>query len=246
MKILVPMAGRGVSGDKFLFGKSLAEIAQSTLIELVTENLKGIEGAEFVFVISEDDARQHHLREVLQLLCPKCEILVTNRETGGAACTALLAIDHYSPDEPLIIANGDQIIDTPLQKVVEDFQRRELDGGIIVFDAVHPRWSYVRVDESGYVVEAAEKRPISRLATAGFYYFRRGRDFIDSAFAMIRRDESVNGRFYVCPVFNQMVLQERRIGIFSIPRSAYHSLATPRGIAAYNMLLSGRKESTAR
>ena len=54
-----------------------------------------------------------------------------------------------------------------------------MDGGVIVFDSVHPRWSFVRVDKAGFVIETAEKRPISRLATAGFYYFRRGADFVD-------------------------------------------------------------------
>jgi dTDP-glucose pyrophosphorylase len=178
---------------------------------------------------------------VLRLLSPTCVVVVAETQTSGAACTALLAIEHIDTDDPLVIANGDQIIDADLGKVLCDFRARDLDGGIIVFDAVHPRWSYVRVDEEGNVREAAEKRPISRHATAGFYYFRSGRTFVEAAKDMIRKDDQVNGAFYVCPVYNQMILRQAKVGIYTIPRNAYHSLATPRGVDAYHKLISGKE-----
>ena len=35
------------------------------------------------------------------------------------------------------------------------------DAGVITFESVHPRWSYVRLDSENRVTETAEKRPIS-------------------------------------------------------------------------------------
>jgi hypothetical protein len=104
---------------------------------------------------------------------------------------------------------------------------------VLVFEGVHPRWSYVRVDDAGLVIEASEKRPISRLATAGVYWFARGRDFVDAAMAMIRKDASVDGRFFVCPAFNEMVLANKRIGIHQLDRNAYHSLHDPQAIPRF-------------
>jgi hypothetical protein len=125
------------------------------------------------------------------------------------------------------------VLEADLAGIVAGFQAADLDGGVVTFDAVHPRWSYVRTGEDGLVLEAAEKRPISRLATAGTYWYRRGGDFVDGAMAMIRKDASVEGAFYICPVFNEMILRGLRIGTHHIERDRYFSLASLHGVNAY-------------
>ena len=40
-------------------------------------------------------------------------------------------------------------------------------------------------------------------------------------------------QFYVCPAYNELLLENARIGVHSIPRSAYFSFATPQGAQAY-------------
>ena len=74
-----------------------------------------------------------------------------------------LRIDWIDTEESLVIVNGDQLIDAELKSVVREFQAASLDGGIIVFHDVHPRWSFVKCDADGLVIEAAEKRPIKQL-----------------------------------------------------------------------------------
>jgi dTDP-glucose pyrophosphorylase len=179
---------------------------------------------------------------VVKLLVPDAVVVSVPTLTGGAACTALLAVDQILNDDPLVILNGDQILDVDLASVTQGFREAGLDGGIVVFRAVHPRWSYVRCGADGLVVEAAEKRPISDLATAGVYYFARGRDFVVAAMESIKKDAPVEGLFYVCPCYNEMILQQARIGIHQIPRDAYHSLATPQSVASYADVLLRRRE----
>ena len=132
-----------------------------------------------------------------------------------------------------MIVNGDQLIQSDLRKVIADFRSRDLGGGIIVFESVHPRWSYVKTDGDGMVIEAAEKRPISKLATAGFYYFQKGSDFVRAAITMLKKDAREGGAFYICPTYNELVLEQKRIGIYPIARTEYHSLKTPAGIRDY-------------
>jgi hypothetical protein len=55
---------------------------------------------------------------------------------------------------------------------------------------------------------------------------------------MIRKDASVDGRFFVCPTMNEMVLRNRRIGIGRIDRTDYHSLHEPQAIARFEGALS--------
>jgi len=242
MIAVIPMAG----GDEafkergYAFCKPLIEVRGKPLAEHVWDNLKSLKADQHAFIIRREDAKRFHLDEVLRLMDPQAAIVQSEGKTAGAACTVMLAIEQIRPDEELVIANGDQVLNTDLGAVVAGFRERNLDAGAIVFDSVHPRWSFVRLDENNLVIEAAEKRPISRLATAGFYYFKRGGDFLTAAGEMIRKDAHVNDAFYVCPTFNEMILRHARIGVAPIDREQYISLATPQNVEEYEQKMAGR------
>ena len=51
-----------------------------------------------------------------------------------------------------------------------------------------------KLDHNNIVTDVAEKKPISDLATC-IYYFRRARNFQDSAIEMIAENDRVNGEF---------------------------------------------------
>jgi dTDP-glucose pyrophosphorylase len=228
LNLLVPMAGPDPYRERgAAYCKSLLDVGGQPLVQRVHENLASLRPDRLIFVVRKEDDDRFHLREVLRRLDPACIVLRAEATTAGAACTALLAIEHLDVDDEVVIANGDQLFGYDLRLVLGDFRGRGLDAGSVVFDSVHPRWSYVRVNEEGLVVEAAEKRPISRWATAGFYYFRRGQEFARAAMEMIRKGAHTNGGYYVCPAFNEMVLKRARIGIHPIPKAAYTSMALP-------------------
>ena len=98
---------------------------------------------------------------------------------------------------------------------------------------MHPRWSYVRTDQDGYIVEAAEKRPISKKAIAGFYYFKQGKDFIKAAMQSIRKDNNVNGLYYIAPALGELVLEDKKLGVYQVDIEKYHTFYTPRKIKEY-------------
>lgn len=239
VRVLVPMAGPDDAFKQkgYTYSKNLIELHGKPLIQRVFDNLSQIPNASFVFVIRKDEDAKYHLQNVLKLLVPDCEVIVASAQTAGAACTALLAIEHINNDLPLVIANADQIIEANLAEAIEQFQSQNLDAGTVVFDSVHPRWSFVRLDEKGFVIEAAEKRPISRFATAGIYYFKHGKDFVQAAMEMIKKDANVSGLFYVCPTFNELILRHKKIGVYKISRDSYFSIATPEGVQVYEEYL---------
>lgn len=248
MIAIVPMAGGDAAFREQGYGycKSLIEVGGKPLVEHVWENLRSLPADQFVFLVRKEDCQRFHLADVIRLLDPRAVVVQVEEPTGGAACTVLLAIEQIAGADELVVTNGDQLIVGHFGSAVGQFRKRDLDGGTIVFDSVHPRWSFVLTDEDGLVIEAAEKRPLSRMATAGFYYFRRGADFIEAACAMVRKDAHVNGQFYVCPVFNEMILRGARIGVARIDRDAYLSLATPQNVEEYEKRLTAllRGEAT--
>lgn len=240
LQLLILMAGRDDSFREagYTYPKNLVEIDGLPMLQRVIDHISGLRNKchSLVCVLRQDEDRKHHTGTVIKLIEPTATIVTVN-ESKGAACSALLAMKHFSMEDPLVIVNGDQIIKEDLEAIVSDFYLRNLDGGVVVFEAIHPRWSFVRCDENSEVVEAAEKRPISNLATAGFYYFAQSRYFFDAAKEMIKKDAHVDGFFYVCPVYNEMILAQKKVGIYKISRKSYLSLATPASVTAYEKSL---------
>ena len=232
------MSGSGQSFKEagYTYPKNLIEVRGVPLVQRVLEHLASLDkfGARYLCVLPHDENAKYYTGSVVHLINPAAVIVEVNQATSGAACSALLAVEYINSDSPLLIVNGDQLIDSDLATIIGDFQSRQLDGGIVVFEDLHPRWSFVKCNEAGLVIEVAEKRPISKFATAGFYYFSRGSDFVTAATEMIKKDAQVNGLFYVCQTYNELILQQQRIGVYQIPRKAYHSLATPTDTQAYN------------
>lgn len=233
MNIIIPIAGANKPAAETEYIKSLQEIERKTILQYVFESLQGLEAEHFIVVIKKEDVNTYHLDNIVKLLRPEAEVVIAEGETMGAACTCMLAVDKLNMDAPLLITGSAQILTVLPQDIVREFQEKDYDGGVVIFDDVHPRWSYVRLDETGKVVEAAEKRPISRNATAGFYYFKKASFFVDAAQQMIRKNAHVNGQFYVCPALNEMVLQHQTIGAHRIEKDQYYSFNHESGIEAY-------------
>lgn len=228
MNILLLMAGGDRVQPAELYPLALTEIDGKPLVELITRRCHSLQYANLTVAIKEAHMRHHYLDQVVKLLEPAANIVPVEGATEGAACTALLASAFIDNDEPLLILNADELIEVDYSAVVRDFRARDLDAGTIVFNSVHPRYSFVKVDADGLVVEAAEKVPISRHATAGFYYFAKGSDFVAGAKDMIRKDARQNGLFYVCPVLNQLILKSARIGILEIDPRLYRPIKSDR------------------
>lgn len=94
-------------------------------------------------------------------------------------------------------------------------QEQQCDGGIVTFKDTHPKWSFAKVDpETNKVTEVAEKNPISDNATAGYYFWKHGSDFVKYAERMVEKDIRVNNEFYVAPVYNQAIEDDKTVRIF--------------------------------
>jgi dTDP-glucose pyrophosphorylase len=134
--------------------------------------------------------------------------------TEGTASTVLLARPVFDNDQPMMVANSDQLVDFDVNAYIDDCFSRRLDGSILVFrdPEMDPKWSFVKLDKDGLVTEVAEKKPISDLATVGIYFFSKGSDFISAAIDMIVANDRVNDEFYTCPVYNYMIKNGARIG----------------------------------
>jgi NDP-sugar pyrophosphorylase family protein len=241
MKILVPMAGddKFFRSDEYFFPKPLVEIGGTPMIELCVRKLvRQFPDAHFIFIVQTEHCTRFSLDGMLNILTDgRCTIVRLDHSTKGALCSALMAIDYIAAHEPLAVANGDQVIEADLSALVARAEREQHDAAVVTFESIHPRWSFVRVDGAGLVLEAAEKRVISRNAIAGFYYYRTGQLFLQAALRCLEYENAVGGAFYISQTLNNLVLDGRKIAAYRIPTEAYHSFYSPQKIQEYERQL---------
>ena len=67
------------------------------------------------------------------------------------------------------------------------------------------------MNSQGLVTEVAEKKPISNDATVGIYHWKKGSDFVKYAEQMIEKNIRTNNEFYICPTYNEALLDGLKI-----------------------------------
>lgn len=237
MNIVIPIAAMNNSDDSTEYIRSLYEIEHKIAFQHIYESLKTIINGKFIIIVKRSDVIKFHFDDIIKLVIPNAMVIVAEGATCGSACTCMLSVDSIDNDEELFIANCDYIVTRNWQNFIEEFRQKNYDGGIVIFDDIHPKWSFVKLNDNDLVVEAAEKRPISRNATTGHYYYRHGSDFIKYAKKMIKKGASVNELYYCCPIYNEMILDQKLIGVERIEKNEIFSLKDQRGIEEYRQYL---------
>jgi len=231
MNVLIPMAGLGTRFQQagYTFPKPLIEVNGKPMIQIVVENL-GVD-ANYIFVVQKEHREKYNLDSMLQLIAPGCKIYEVESVTEGAACTTLIARESIDNDQPLLMANSDQFVEWNPSDFFYKMNEQECDAGIVTFKATHPKWSFARVDETGRVTEVAEKNPISDNATVGIYYWAHGSDYVRYADQMISKNIRVKNEFYVCPVFNEAIVDNKLVKIYQA--AGMWGLGTPEDLETF-------------
>ena len=231
MNVLIPMAGAGSRFQQagYTFPKPLIDVEGKPMIQVVVDNLNI--DATYIYVVQKEHREKYNLDTLLNLITPNCKIVEVDGLTEGAACTTLLAKEFIDSDEPLVMANSDQFVEWDSNEFMYKMIEQKVDGGILTFTATHPKWSFAKVDEYGYVTEVAEKNPISDIATVGVYYWAKGSDYVKYAEQMISKNIRTNNEFYTCPTFNEAIGDGKKIKTFNIEKM--WGLGTPEDLKYY-------------
>jgi HAD superfamily hydrolase (TIGR01509 family) len=231
LNVLIPMAGAGSRFEQagYTFPKPLIEVKNQPMIQLVVNNLNI--DANYIYVVQKAHREKYNLDTLLNIITPKCKIVETEGVTEGAACTALLAKEYINSEDPLFFANSDQFVEWDSNEFLYKMNETDSDGGIVTFKALHPKWSFAKLNEDDLVTEVAEKNPISDNATVGYYFWKHGSDFVKYAEQMIEKNIRVNNEFYVCPVFNEAIKDDKKIRSFGV--KGMWGLGTPEDLNYY-------------
>tara|TARA_R100000008_G_C3581021_1_gene168523 strand:+ start:1573 stop:2313 length:741 start_codon:yes stop_codon:yes gene_type:complete len=231
--IVVPMAGRGsrFTENGYTDSKPFIDVNGKPMIQRVIENLniEFDEDYEFVIICLREDYDKYDFNIFDDIIGHSSwDVVCLQDVTEGAAQTILMAEQYIDNDIPMLSFNTDQMIDYNV-KTWDKFS--QYDGGIPCFWGDSTDWSYAKCDEEGFVQEVAEKKVISNDATAGYYYWTKGSDYVKYAKQMIEENSRTNGEFYVAPVYNWAVRDGKKILISQVDK--VYELGTPEYLESF-------------
>jgi dTDP-glucose pyrophosphorylase len=235
--VVITMGGLGSRFRKmgYTVPKYMIEAKGKTLFEWSMISLEGFKQNvdQYIFIAMSDETC-----DVEAFISKKCRemgfenyfVIILDYLTDGQATTAMLAKQYWNPEHALLIYNIDTYVE------VGEMNSAELkgDGFIPCFQAEGEHWSFVRLDESGKVVEIKEKKRISNYCTLGAYYFRTCQlynELYDDYYS--KTQELVNGEKYVAPLYDHLLLNDGEIFISDIRPERVHVLGTPEELQAF-------------
>ena len=235
--VVITMGGLGSRFRKMGYNvpKYMIEAKGKTLFEWSLISLDGYKANvnQYVFIAMKDDNA-----DVGAFISNKCEelginnyhVIVLDYLTDGQATTAMKAAQFWDRNNALLIYN----IDTYVEAGEMNSAELKGDGFIPCFQAEGDHWSFVRLDETGKVVEIKEKQRISNYCTLGAYYFKTCglyEDLYNEYYT--KEQELVNGEKYVAPLYDYLLSKGGEIYISDIAPERVHVLGTPEELQAF-------------
>lgn len=212
---VVPMAGRGTRMGDYDANtpKPLINVAGQPMIVWALESLRGMNITQIIFIaLAEHETGWGVKKIVTELVGYQAEVILLDEITEGQLCTVLAARDLLKTDEDLLVASSDTYVVSDLNADITRY-KSDCHGLISVAQMPGERWSFARIDESGWVVEVAEKKRISDYASTGMYYFTSGHEFVSVADEIIRNRDKTYGEYYVIQVYEEYIESGMRVGM---------------------------------
>jgi dTDP-glucose pyrophosphorylase len=240
------MAGLGLrfSEKGYILPKPLISASGNPIIINVIRNMP--KSDKWIFAVREEHIKKFGIDKVIRSEIKNAIIIPVNKTTEGQACTCLLAKKYLDPNEPLFIASCDATYLYDEKKYNEYINKKDVDCILWTFTnrdnlKQNPNaWGWCKVDKDKMTItDMSVKIPISTNpyndhAVAGIFYFKKSKDFIDSAEAMIKENYRINNEFYVdaIPIFLKKV--NKKSIIFDV--KLYVSFGSPKDFEYYNLL----------
>jgi dTDP-glucose pyrophosphorylase len=229
----MPMAGRGsrFSGSGYTQPKPLITVHNKPMFALALKSISKLKVSKLIVITLHEHDVHFNATELIKKFSPYPTTVVALADvTEGQLCTVMAAEAEINTNEDIIIVSSDTIIESDLAMDIAN-KNKDCKGLISVANMPGDRWSFARADDSGKVVEVAEKVRISNHASTGLYYFSNGKEFCSMANKILLNKEKTKGEYYVIPVYQKFINRGEYVGI-SVATKMW-DLGTPESLNEY-------------
>ena len=215
MKCIIPLAGPDFYKESYGI-KPLFEINGKPLLKEALSSRYWIKHKELGeddlnFVLKESEHTEVFVK-YLDETFPKSKVCYIPQYTRGAILSAAVGVSIVdNPEEPIIIDLVDILFESDFSPT-EVFSNNKVNGILPWFNSNSEKYSYLDINEDR-VIKTAEKRVISNHASAGVYFFKNQEVFFKALhYSLIHaKDIAVNGVLFVCPSFNGIIEEEKKV-----------------------------------
>ncbi len=208
MYSIVPLAGPDLWDEQTGF-RPLTLFEGKPLIQTVLNSRPWINSHELlpqnlIFVLREVP----QLADLIQFLADTfkgCRWIVLSTLTQGALLSALAGVSLIEKwESPLVIDLADILYESDLSIEQCLHLDRRIEGVLPYFESQNPAYSYLAMDEQGWVSQTREKKVISHYASAGTYIFRSSHEYVKATEFALKNPEisTYKGSFFICPCYN--------------------------------------------
>lgn len=186
---------------------------------------------EFIFIFRKENYLENFIQEELKKLgIKKYQIILIDHLTDGQASTVFLANEFIDDNDEILIYNIDTHVNP--ESLSDDIFNH--DGCIVTTQIEGDKWSFAKLGDDNFVVEVSEKIKISDNASVGLYYFKKWQDFkntyLNNKNEIIQKYREV----YVCPMYQYLINEGKKITIFNIDSKDFTGLGTPEEIELFD------------
>jgi dTDP-glucose pyrophosphorylase len=210
----------------FPSSRNLLPVDGSPLLKLAIERTASGPKSCNVVLNREEEASPFPSRPLAQDLDEVRKVVLAPSASQGALVSALLGLEDLDPHLPLLISPGDAYLAEHFEAHLDALGSNS-DAFTLSFRSSNPRWSYIELASGDKIVEVAEKKVISDLATTGHFYFRRTADFLAAAEWVLVNNAKVSERFFVSTALNFLVSEGMFVTHREIDRNGYFSFSKP-------------------
>lgn len=199
--------------EGYLLPKTLIPVSG---VPMVINAIRGMpKSNKWIFIVRQEHIDDYGIDLLLKKEIPDAIIIPVSKTTEGQLCTCLLAETYLEPDESVFIAACDNICLYNLKKYERLCNQEDIDCIVWTFTKsetlkCNPSafgWCVLE-DDNLTVKNMSIKKPVSNNpyydhAVVASFFFKRAKDFIESANLMIKENYRINNEFYVdaIPIF---------------------------------------------
>jgi len=229
MKIVIPMSGMSsrFSRSGYQLPKYMLNVDGKTVIQHIIELYP--KDSEFIFIVNDKNARDTNIIEILEDFdIPNKKTKVIPSHKLGPVYTVSHVFDWIDDDEQVVVNYCDFSIYWDYQDFEKFVNDTQCDGCVICYTGFHPHmlggdnYAFCKTDESNKILEVREKQPftdnkMNEFASAGNYYFRKGK-YIKKYFRqMMNADINLNGEYYVSLIYNFLIKDNLDSIVYEVP-----------------------------
>ena len=212
MKIIIPLAGYGTRMRPLTWSrpKALLRVAGNTVIGHLLNLMSAVterKESEMIFVVGY---KGNDIEAWIRERYPQLNVHFVVQEEALGQAHALWLCRGFMDEDEVLIAFGDGIVDADYEDVAEP----GVDGVCLVQPVEDPRkFGVVAVDENGFITDFIEKPATMehKLAIAGIYWFRDGRQLGQALDTVIREKRQTKGEYYLADAYQVLLQQGARI-----------------------------------